>query len=423
MKNLLITLFLLLSRCSPPLVLAQGEARHDTAPEQTVVLISFDGFRWDYRFRGLTPTLDSLATAGVSALSLRPCFPSLTFPNHIAIVTGMFPQNHGIINNVFTNPMTGAWYAINKTALKRQADWYTGEALWETARKNGLKTASYAYPSSDLDDSLRLPTYLKPYNPGVPLNDRIDTILAWLQLPEHKRPRLVCAYVETVDIAGHETGVTSATTNAAIMQADRLVGRLCAGIREAELENVNIIICSDHGMTDISRERSVIMKQHFWDIPHKSFGSSETMQFQSVQKNPAADTILYHALKSREFHFRVYWKDSVPAWYGALKHAFVMPIVCVADRGWILDDGSYKAMFDGANDTKAKHGWDADWLDMNGIFVASGEAFQQNYQTGTMRNVDIAPLVCRVLNIPNAPHYDGDLRKVGFLLTNPFTNP
>lgn len=388
--------------------------------QQTVVLLSFDGFRADYRARNLTPTLDSLAAEGASALSLRPVFPSLTFPNHYAIATGQYPQHHGIINNIMVNPATGAWYAINKDSLKRQSTWYTGEALWETCRKYGVRSASWGFPASDVEDTARQPNYVLRYNSRIPLRERIDTILAWLQLPEAVRPRLVMAYCEIVDAAAHETGTTSEHTNYAIRQADSLVAYLCEGLRRAGLSETNIIICGDHGMTDISLNDVVTMKELLHDVPHRSFGTGEVMQFQSVQKTRASDEKLYHVLQVlsvRSGRFRVFWKDDVPAWYGSMKHGFVLPIVAIADRNVILDNGFYERVISEGN-TLARHGWDADWLPMHSIFVASGAAFQKNYRTGTLRNVDIAPLVCAILGIQPHNTIDGDLRKIGFLLNN-----
>jgi predicted AlkP superfamily pyrophosphatase or phosphodiesterase len=309
---------------------------------QSVVLLSFDGFRFDYRAREITPTLDSLAHAGVSALSLRPVYPSLTFPNHYAIITGQYPQHHGIINNNMMNPLTGAWFRVAKDSLKKQSDFYTGEALWETARKYGLQTASHSYPASDINDTSRRPNLLVEYNPKIPLSERVDTILAWLQLPETARPRFICAYIETVDAAGHEYGVYSSRTRFAIREADALVNRLCTGLREANLDRtVNVIIVSDHGMTNVSSSATVDMNALLDGISYRKFGAGELMQFQSIERTYEADEQLLKKIQRREMRFKTYRKETVPAWYGSLKHAFVMPLVAIADNGWLLDDGTY----------------------------------------------------------------------------------
>ncbi len=452
MRFLLFTLFVLITSCAPVRFSTQAErekaademsARLGIAPApvrglglvgitesaqplgtntplgipprpQTVVLISFDGFRWDYRHRGLTPTLDSIAAQGVSALSLRPVFPSLTFPNHYAIITGQYPQHHGILSNGFVNPATGAWFRVNKDSLKRQSEWYQGEALWETARKHGVRTASHSYPASDINDISRQPDYVVPFSHALPLNDRIDTILAWLRLPEEQRPRFVCAYIEIVDAAGHETGVHSERTNSAIRKADSLVQRLWSGLQGIS-GDINLIICSDHGMTDVSPAKTLNMKSLLADVQHRSFGNGEIMQFESVERTEAGNTYLFEMLRARQHHFQVYRKEHLPGWYGSLRHGFVLPLVAIAEPAWLLDDGLYAGLFTRFPNL-GKHGWDADWTDMHGIFLGVGPAFKEGYSCGTLRNVDIAPLISTILGFAPHERTDGDVRKIGFLL-------
>jgi predicted AlkP superfamily pyrophosphatase or phosphodiesterase len=152
------------------------------------ILISFDAFRWDYPDRGLTPNLDFIKENGVHALSLQPCFPSKTFPNHYSIATGMYPENHGIIANSFTNPFNNQKYSLYDSTAKDNAIWYKGEAIWETAKRQGVISASYFWPGSELNVDYRRPNYSKKFIYTTPYEDRINGIMEWLQLPYEKRP-------------------------------------------------------------------------------------------------------------------------------------------------------------------------------------------------------------------------------------------
>ncbi|MFN3305857.1 MAG: ectonucleotide pyrophosphatase/phosphodiesterase, partial [Candidatus Kapaibacteriota bacterium] len=161
-----------------------------------VLLISFDGFRWDYLNRGLTPNLNSFAERGVRALSLEPSYPSGTFPNHYSIVTGLYPENHGIISNFITDHYNNTVFTIRDTNAVRDPKWYLGEAIWETAKRQGVRTASFFWPGSELTLNYRRPDYFVPFNPKIPYKKRIDSVISWLQLPFEKRPQFITLYFE-----------------------------------------------------------------------------------------------------------------------------------------------------------------------------------------------------------------------------------
>jgi predicted AlkP superfamily pyrophosphatase or phosphodiesterase len=172
------------------------------------ILISFDGFRWDYPNRGLTPNLEFIKENGVQALSLQPCFPSKTFPNHYSIVTGLYPENHGIIANSFTTPFNKQRYSLYDST-PRITMWYKGEAIWETARRQGVISASYFWPGSELNLEYRRPNYSKKFIYTTPYDDRINGAMEWLQLPYDKRPHLIMLYFDATDTSGHNYGPNS----------------------------------------------------------------------------------------------------------------------------------------------------------------------------------------------------------------------
>lgn len=381
-----------------------------------VLLVSFDGFRWDYLHRGITPNLDSLASAGVKALSLRPCFPSVTFPNHYSEISGMYPENHGIILNDFTDPATSSRYRISDTAEVRKSSWYKGEAFWETAEKNGITAASYFWPGSEVNNPSRRPRYFERYEHSRDYGVRIDGIINWLNLPQDRRPHFMTLYFDATDSYGHRYGTTSAEVNRTIAQLDSITGLLCSKLRQIGMgDSVNLIITSDHGMTDVSPERVVfiadIIKQSAdWKVRYNGEGGIVMIDAGSER----LDTI-YDRLKRTEIHYRVYRRHEVPEYFHFSKNLLISPIVVIAETGWILTGSERREDFL-KRAYGGKHGYDNNEMDMHGIFLASGPAFKKAYSTGTLWNVDIYPLLCKIFNI--IPHHqiDGNRERIEFVL-------
>ncbi len=196
------------------------------------ILISFDGFKWDYSDRGLTPNLDFIEQNGVRALSLKPCFPSKTFPNHYTIVTGLYPENHGLIANTFTNPKTNEKYSLYDSAVVSDAKWYKGEAIWETAKRQGVITASYFWPGSELNVDYRRPDYVEHFVYTRPYDERINGALKWLELPYNKRPHFITLYFDATDTSGHNYGPNSKEVNQSIAMEDSLIGKIFLGLKK-----------------------------------------------------------------------------------------------------------------------------------------------------------------------------------------------
>ncbi len=190
------------------------------------ILISFDAFRWDYPNRGITPNLDYISQNGVHAISLQPCFPSKTFPNHYSIITGMYPENHGIIANGFTNPATNQTYTLYDTIPRNDPKWYKGEAIWETAKKQGVITASYFWPGAEVWLDYRRPDYSEKYVHKRPYDQRISDVLKWMELPYDQRPKFINVYFDSTDATGHDFGPNSEEVNHSIMVEDSLIGKI-----------------------------------------------------------------------------------------------------------------------------------------------------------------------------------------------------
>ena len=375
-----------------------------------VILVSFDGFRWDYSERGLTPNISEIKDSGVNALSLKPSFPTKTFPNHLSIITGLYPQNHGIIFNSFIDPNSGEGYRLGDTISVRDSKWYLGEAFWETAERNGIKTASYYWPGSELDLNHRRPSYFKYYDHNKPYIDRIEGIIDWLKLPHMERPHFLTLYFHDTDSYGHKYGPNSDEVNESIERLDSLIGVLKNRLVDIDLlDSTNIIIVSDHGMTDVDTSR-VINIENMLNSYKVTYGGTKPVMM--IKPDPDDIHEVYALLKERESHYKVYLKNEIPDYFNFSRHPFIYPIVLIADIGWSLVTN--ELIKEGYN--KGNHGFDNNHIDMHGVFIASGPNFKSNYKTGTVRNVDIYPLLCKIFDIQPAGNIDGKLERIEFLL-------
>ncbi len=378
-----------------------------------VILISMDGFRWDYIYRGITPNLNKLADEGVHALSLRPSFPSKTFPNHYSIITGMYPENHGIIFNSFTNTFTGETYRIGDTISTRQSKWYKGEAFWETANRHNIKTASFFWVGSEQDIEYKRPTYFHHYNQNISFEERVNGVIKWLQLPENERPQFITLYFEEPDSKGHSFGPNSPETNKAIALVDSMLGLLINKLKNIGMEDkVNIIVVSDHGMAEISDERIINIEEILKNYKCKFYGMGTSIM---IDAEPDKLNEIYAALKKNEKNYRVYMKDEIPEYFHFSKNPFILPIIVIAETGWTLVTNDYFKR-ERRYSLRGDHGFDNHHLDMHGIFIAKGPAFRSGYKTGTLWNVDVYPLLCKIFKITPNNLIDGDINRIGFIL-------
>ncbi len=378
-----------------------------------VILISFDGFRWDYANRGITPNLDFIKENGVHAISLKPSFPSKTFPNHYTIVTGLYPENHGIIANSFIDPFTHEKYSIGDTAAVRNPFWYKGEAIWETANRQGLITASYFWPGSELNLDYRRPTYYEKYEHKRDYNLRVKGVLDWLSLPYAQRPKFITLYFDATDTYGHAFGTNSKEVNLSIMKLDSLIGKLFDGLKKINLnDSTDVIILSDHGMANISKDRVINVEEILSGYQPKFMDNGPIMY---VVPEEAKFDAVYCKLKSAENHFKVYKKEEMPEYYHFSKNPLIPELILIADPGWSLMTRKEIERQSNRN-WGGNHGYDNNALDMQGIFFAIGPDFKNGYSTGTINNIDIYPLLAKILHIFPNNMIDGKLDRIGFLL-------
>ncbi len=408
MRRLIVSLVIVF------ILLLGGKAQNVTE-RPYVLIVSFDGFRWDYLDRGLTPHLQKMIDQGVRAITFEPAFPSKTFPNHYTIVTGLYPEHHGLINNTFFDPFKNKRYRLGDTSIVRDAYWYKGEALWETAERQGVLSASFFWPGSEVHLHYRHPSYFKKYDGSIPHLKRINGIIEWLQLPPQQRPHLLFLYFSDTDTKGHLFGPNSEQVNQAIALLDRQIGLLRAKIDSIGLtEKMNLIVLSDHGMTPLRSDGQIPLYRLLKGKQVRVDGYGPLIHIFVDEQQQKEN--LFTLLRKNQKHFKVYKKENLPAYFHYHDSPFIGDIVAIADLGyWFVVDE--KELQKRAKRTvKGDHGYDNHTLDMQGIFIATGPAFKNGYRCETLHNVDVYPLVCKILNIvPNAK-IDGDINRIGFIL-------
>ena len=375
-----------------------------------VVMLSMDGFRWDYPEKANTPNLDYIEQIGVRADAGIPCFPTKTFPNHYSMATGLYPDNHGIIMNRFYAPDIDKYYSIGNNEAVTDPDFYFGEPVWVTAEKQGVKSASYFWVGSEAPHDSIFPTYHYAYKGSVPFEERIDGVIEWLGLPENERPHLIMWYIQEPDSKGHDVGPDHPEMITMIEYLDSLVGVFNQKVAELPIaDKINIIITSDHGMGQISEKRTV----YLLDLIEKNWCEhidGGNPAYTIDVKDEYYDTV-YNILSTTE-HITVWKKDDIPErlHYGSSER--VKDFVVVADSSWSLLRSSKKRAYSGG-----AHGYDNQNKDMHAIFYAYGPVFRNNYNHHSINNIDIYPLICKILNIKPV-EMDGDLQNVSEMLSD-----
>ncbi len=377
--------------------------RHTTAPrDQTVILVSFDGCRHDYPDSTFTPALDEMAKTGVRA-SLQTVFPSKTFPNHLTLVTGLYPAHHGIIANTIYDAQNDRWYKLSNGA-PTDSSWYHGEPIWATAERQGIRTATFFWPGSEASFAGYRPTYWREYDGSVPFDERVSQVLKWLDLPPGERPRFISLYFEQPDKSGHAHGPQAAETLTAVRQVDSQLAKLWEGIKVRHLaDGVNVIVVSDHGMTALSRDSVIFLDDY---INMQDVQMIDWSPVAAIRPKAHKTDAVYLALKNAHPRLHVYRKGELPARYHYNDNAFIQPIIAVADLHWTITTRDY---FDKNPKvaTGGTHGYDPAYHDMDGIFYAAGPAVKHLKETESFQNLDVYNLMCRILHIKPAQN-DGD---------------
>ncbi len=366
----------------------------------TVILVSIDGFRPDYLDRVDTPNLHALIERGVHAKYMEPSFPTKTFPNHYTIVTGLYPAHHGIIGNSMYDPDLNAKFSKNNPKDQQDPRWWGGEPIWVTAEKQGLRTAPLMWAGAMAERGIR-PTYTEEYDKQAGPGDRVDSLLRLLDLPIDRRPRLLTLYIDVVDEAGHDFGPRTEQTASAVREADAAIGKLMTALQERGVaDQVNVIVLSDHGMSQQSQKKVVFLNDYLVMDTVEIIDGTPVVALRPKNGDYEA---LYQVLK-RVPHTKAYRASDVPErWHFSGSHR-IPPAFLVADDEWTITTREYMKShkFEFGN-----HGFDNSSKDMRAIFIAAGPAFQH----GTVKpfsNVNVYSLLAYLLNIVPA-QTDGSL--------------
>jgi predicted AlkP superfamily pyrophosphatase or phosphodiesterase len=366
----------------------------------TTIVVSLDGFRADYLTRGDTPTLNAFIAEGVSPKYMRPSFPSVTFPNHYTMVTGLYPESHGIVGNSFWDPRLHDKFHYTNASSSLQAKWWGGEPLWATAQLQGVRTAVHMWPGSEAHIGPVEPSIVDPYNGSEVLSRKVQRILGFLDLPgpneaaaataaaavtEERRPQLILAYVPDVDSAGHEYGPNSTQIHATLRRVDDMLRDLLAGLQQRNLTHVvNIVVVSDHGMATTSTGRLLQLEDlldpallaHTDGWPLYGLRPKRDADLQ-----PLYERLVARAAAQHPAAFDVYLRDgNMPVRYHFARNERIAPLWIVPRTGWAI---VAKKEFDVRRGRengeiyhpRGLHGYDNEDPLMRAIFIARGPAF------------------------------------------------
>jgi predicted AlkP superfamily pyrophosphatase or phosphodiesterase len=390
---------------------AERQRIAERAPDvPALILVSFDGFRWDYDATMPAPNLRRLAARGVRADALIPSFPSKTFPNHYTIVTGMYPGHHGIVANTLRDPSTGRTGSLTRREDAQDSLWWSGpaEPLWVTAQRQDLVSAAMFWPGTEASINGVRPRYWHPFDDTYPGAARVEQVLRWIDMPARERPRFMTLYFSDVDVAGHDYGPDSPEVRDAVARVDGYLGLLMAGLEQRGLlEVTNVVVTSDHGMAATSRDRVVVIDDYVELRDGELVENNPTL---SIAPQPGREEALYAALANAHPRLRMYRRAETPEGWHYRDHARIPALVGVVDEGWLILRrtvlNSLLALV--GRGGRGQHGYDpAAAISMRGIFVAAGPAFKQGARVPPFENVHVYNALSAALGVTPAPN-DGN---------------
>lgn len=402
------------AHASPPDPLPAYAATGATSHAPNVVVISLDGFRADYFDRHETPALQQLASAGVHAQWMIPSFPTLTYPNHYALLTGRYPDHNGIVDNYMQDPdMPGMRFAINSfQSIDNPRWWNEATPIWYTLHQAGGRSAEMDWPGADVAYDGVVPDLEgSQYEPEVPAV-RADTVVRWLALPAWQRPRLVLVHFELVDATGHLHGPDSPQMDAAIRSVDAAVGQIVDALkRDGEYADTDIIVLSDHGMAAVNPGQTVYLDDVI-NVAAVDLVTQDALAGMNPHDTPAGRAATAALLRPHA-HMRCYRKQDLPPHLHYGSNRRVPKIECLAQPGWVIETHRFAAARPFV--LRGDHGYDNAATSMRALFIAEGPAFERGMLAEPFPNVDVYPLLTHLLGLAGEPG-DGALSQVaGFL--------
>ena len=326
-----------------------------------------------------------------------PVFPSLTFPNHYSIVTGLYPEHHGIVANTIYDPEWDAWFRIRDRSAIEDERWWGGEPIWVTAQRQGLRSATFFWVGSEAPIQGIRPTYWKKFDSSIPSSKRVDQVLHWLDLPTAERPSLITLYFGEIDSKSHRYGPDSAQVGEALGRVDAHLGRLIRGLEERELlGRVNVVVVSDHGMTATSSERLIVLDEQIDLADVQIVNLSPVLM---LRPRAGKFETVRQALVGAYPHLAVYRREEIPSRLHFRDNRRITPLVGLADEGW-----SIVTSRESREPPRGMHGYDNALESMRALFVAHGPAFRGGIEIEPFESVHLYELLAAVLGLDPAPN-------------------
>jgi predicted AlkP superfamily pyrophosphatase or phosphodiesterase len=390
---------------------------HRPTQPPTVILISIDGFRADYLDRGISPNLVNLATHGVQAQWMSASFPTVTFPNHYTLVTGLYPDHHGIVNNTMSDPsiQPDTHFSLsNSQAVDDERWWDEATPLWVSVQQQGGHSATMFWPGSAAPIHGMRPDHWYPFDKNVTADQRVEHVLAWLDLPVAQRPSLITLYFDAVDGAGHRYGPDTPQVDAAIRQVDSAIGLLMSGLKARHLDDAtNVVVVSDHGMATVPPHHEVYL-DGFTDTQALRATTTGEVAGLAPQEHASSERVAaaMASLLAPHPHMHCWKKQDIPArlHYGA--NSRIPPIVCLAQTGWLILPSRETP---GGGLPLGAHGYDNEDPLMRALFIAEGPSFSSGVVAPPFPNVDVYPLLAHILKVIPEPN-DGNYAQVEAIL-------
>ena len=361
--------------------------------EKYTLVVSFDGFRYDYINRVPTPNFDKFINGGVIASSLSPVFPSLTFPNHYSLATGYHANEHKILGNKFFSKTLNKEYSMRDSKAVQNGQFYGMEPIWVTAEKNDILSATYFWIGSEAEIYGYRPTIYKKYDGSVKFKSRVDSVISWFNLPIEQRPKLTMLYFSEPDYTGHEYGPNSNEVNRSVIEMDSIFGYLIDELSRTKVyKDLDIIVVSDHGMSDVSLDK-VILLDTFIDLDkYKVIPSFAVTHLWNLNDDEDISRIF-----DSENNVQIFKKGQFPKKYH-FSNSDSPDYLIVADLGWSLT--TTQKLNQSKSFPGGMHGYDSNYLEMHGIFFANGPSFKSGVRIDSFENINLYPIICKTLEIP-----------------------
>lgn len=372
------------------------------SPRPYVVLVSLDGFRYDYAEKYHANNILAIGKAGAAAEAMIPSFPTVTFPNHISLVTGQYPEHHGLVGNSFWDPARKEMYSMNRAST--EGAFYGFKPLWVVAEQQKVKSAAMFWPTSDAEIGGIRPSYWSLYDGRFPNEQRVAKVLDWLKLPENERPHFITLYFSDVDSAGHSTGPDSAETERAVQRVDKLVGDLWTAIKAIPLP-INLIVVSDHGMQ--TTQGSVNLSE-FTDLSKVRVVTEGPVALVYAPDSQTADAV-FAGLDGKSPKFEVYRRQATPARWHFSESDRIGDLVISVKEATALSTGPPRERPPSATpSSRGAHGFDPYYFKtMNAIFYAVGPNVRPGSQIKAFENVNVFPFMAKILGLQSPPGIDG----------------